>query len=141
MGHYNLHFTDREAAQNWADNYGGQFHDNMHTRGEDSGTNFTVREEYDDDGTPFTQTVFDHHSIVYHPVHGIGYVQGKTYDNWIQVIFPKEWTGDSQDSTYAKVIDIDLNNNRLSFKSDMFTQERCDRKYLKYIEDNPHWYL
>lgn len=49
MGQHNLHFSDKEAAQNWSENYGGQFYDNMHSRGENgSSTNYTVTEQFDD---------------------------------------------------------------------------------------------
>lgn len=96
MAHHNLHFTDREAARNWADNYGGRFHDNTHTRGaKGRETNYTVREEWDDDGcscqddAPIPETIFHDNSVVYHPFYGKGIVCGRhpNSNDWIQVRF------------------------------------------------------
>lgn len=83
MARHNLHFSDKEAAQNWAENYGGKFHDNTHTRGwKGRGTNYTVTEEFDDNDCDdddwqdhrITEE-FPHGVIVYHWKWGKGVVK------------------------------------------------------------------
>lgn len=132
MGHHNYHFSDREAAQNWAENYGGIFHDNMHSRGDDSGTNFTVRGSYCDDLTPYP-TVFIHGTIVFFDDGRVGHVQGTTECKFIQVIIPNKWDKDRGYTGDFNTEDVDLENNTLSFRPDAFTQDPEFRTYYKYI--------
>lgn len=106
MGRHNLHFSDKEAAQNWADRDGGEVIDNTGSVGwKGQSTNYTVSQHIDDSGvdnpnnwqfppkgwTCEAQKVWPQWMVVYHYEHGKGCIgiYRDEYDQCVPVHFDK----------------------------------------------------